>query len=73
MAPTALAQAQNVPIQLFPVDPPSQRRGPRGGPMLPCLETPDPHQLTLPGKRLSATIGAVAVADADLMVVKLPS
>ena len=36
--------------------------------MLPCLEIPDSHQLTLPGKRLSATIGAVAVADADLMV-----
>ena len=39
--------------------------------MLPCLETPDPHQLTLPGKRLSAKIEAVA--DADLMIVKLPS
>ena len=34
--------------------------------MLPCLETPDPRQLTLPGKRLSAEIGAVA--DADLMI-----
>ena len=31
--------------------------------MLPCLETPDPHQLTLPGKRLSAKIEAVADAD----------
>ena len=39
--------------------------------MLPCLETPDLQQLTLPGKRLSATIGAVA--DVDLLVVKLPS
>ena len=71
MAPTALAQAQNVPIQLFLVDPLGQRQGTRGGSMLPCLETPDLQQMTLPGKRLSATIGAVA--DADLLVVKLPS
>ena len=71
MAPTALAQVQNVPTQLFPVDPLGQRQGPRGGSMLPCLETPDPHRLTLPGKRLSAKIEAVA--DADLMNVKLPS
>ena len=71
MAPTALAQARNVPIQLYPVDPPSQRQGPRGGSMLLCLETPDAHQLILPGKRLFAATGAVV--DAELMVGKLPS